>query len=132
MNFKNIVNTIRNTLILDENNSYNNTITIGYIIWGILLISIIIMIISLTIIVGLKKYELKTISIFILWFVGIYPAYKQYEYYKKNLAILSKETICINCKHFNSEAQLCSLIDKHIDKNNILCNGEHWQHNAVN
>ena len=130
------IETIKDIFLLNgfdnTNNSNNNKISsvitpIGYIIFGILLRSIIIMIITLTMIVKVKQYELNSFVMFILWFIGLYPAYKQYYNYKEYISTIKSKTICGQCKYFNEDSYLCILYDEHICINEEICKGEKWE-----
>jgi len=103
------------------------TVTIGSIVWGILLHSAIIIIATTFIVMFLGKRELWWFSAFIFWFVAIYPAYKQYYKFYSRIKKLRTDTLCGKCKYFVIESQLCSVLDEHIGLDTIPCEGESWE-----
>ena len=103
------------------------TVTTGSIIWGILLRSAIIIAITTFVVMFLEKRELWWFSIFIFWFVVLYPAYKQHYKFHDRIKKLQSDTLCGKCKFFVAESQLCSVLDEHIGLNTVPCEGEGWE-----
>jgi hypothetical protein len=106
-------------------------ITSGSILWGILLRSAVLIIITMTLILALDKRELAWFAIFIFWVAVAYPAYRQYTAFNNRLQTLEEDTLCGKCKHFIKESQLCSVLDEHISKDTIPCEGAIWEANPV-
>jgi len=103
------------------------TVTTGSIVWGILLRSAIIIAVTTFVVMFLGKRELWWFSIFIFWFVVIYPAYRQHYKFHDRLKKLRTDTLCGKCKYFVAESQLCSVLDEHIGLDTIPCDGESWE-----
>jgi len=104
-------------------------VTSGSILWGILLRSAVMIIIIIVLVLAFNKRDLAWFGVFIFWFGVVYPAYKQYTAFNKRLSVLEEETLCGKCKHFVKESQLCSILDEHISKDNIPCDGSSWEAN---
>lgn len=103
------------------------TVTTGSIIWGVLLRSALVIIITTFVVMFLEKREFWWASVFLFWFVVIYPAYRQYDKFHDRVKQLKNDTLCGKCKYFIEESQLCSLLDEHIGTNTIPCDGEYWE-----
>ena len=107
------------------------SVTAGSILWGILLRSAVLIIITMILIITLDKREFAWFAVFIFWLAVAYPAYKQYTILSDRLKTLEDETLCGKCKYFIKESQLCSTLDEHISKDNIPCNGLMWEANPL-
>jgi len=105
------------------------TVTSGSILWGILFRSAILIIITTILVLGLNNREFAWFGVFLFWLGVAYPAYRQYTTFIKRLTVLEEETLCGKCKYFVKESQLCSVLDEHISKDNIPCDGEMWEAN---
>ncbi len=102
-------------------------VTTGSVVWGVLLRSAIIITASLFV---LNKFQLREhwwVIVFLLWFLVLYPAYRQYQSYDKRIKEMQEETLCGSCKHFESSSQLCRIYDRHVSKNHIPCEGLNWE-----
>jgi hypothetical protein len=130
--FITIIERLKDLLMFREGSEFDNilippTVTIGSIIWGILLRSAIIIIITTFVVMLLEMREFWWISIFIFWFLVAYPAYRQFNNFNNRIYRLENETICGKCKYFILESQLCSIFDEHIGIDTIPCNGDSWE-----
>jgi len=116
----------------DDNNSVTPVVTIGSIVWGVMLRSIIIITISLYFLVhfGANQYYLITLSS--LWFLVAWPAWRQYSQYYKRMEDFKESTLCGSCIHFEPNSQLCKIYDEHVSKTHIPCEGMAWQPKQFN
>ena len=131
---KQILEKIKDLFMFREGGDTDNyltppQITSGAILWGILLRSAVIIIITIMLVLAFNKRDLAWFGVFIFWIVVAYPAYRQYVTFNNRLNILEEETLCGKCKHFVKESQLCSVLDEHISKDNIPCDGNMWEAN---
>ncbi len=67
------------------------------------------------------------ITAFFVWLVALYPAYKQYTEYNNRIEDFLEDTLCGKCKHFEPSGQLCKLLDVHVTKNSVPCEGLSWE-----
>jgi len=131
---KQILDKIKDLFMFREGGDTDNylippQVTSGSILWGILIRSAVIIIITIILVVALNKRELAWFGVFIFWLGVAYPAYRQYTEFNKRVNVLQEETLCGKCKYFVKESQLCSALDEHISKDNIPCDGEMWEAN---
>jgi hypothetical protein len=130
----NALDKIKDLFMFREGSNTDNylippTVTSGSILWGILLRSAVLIIITIILILALDKREFGWFAVFVFWISVVYPAYKQYTILNNRLEILEEETLCGKCKYFVKESQLCSALDEHISKDNIPCEGTMWEAN---
>lgn len=102
-------------------------ITTGSIVWGILLRTALIIFITFLFYEQLNIRKYWWISLFILWFVAIYPGWRQFNIFKKRSEKLKEETLCGSCKYFDETGQLCRIYDEHISREYIPCGGQSWE-----
>ena len=131
-----IIDKIKDIFMFREGGNLDNylsppTVTSGSILWGVLLRSAILIIVTLLFILISGKREFGWFASFIFWISVVYPAYKQYTALSNRLKALEEETLCGKCKFFVKESQLCSALDEHISKENIPCNGDLWEANPI-
>jgi len=111
-----------------EEDDYNEPrVTVGAIVMGALLRSSVLILFAFF---GIEYLNLRStwwITAFLIWFLGIYPAYKQYEKYQKRMESFQEETLCGKCKHFEPSSQLCKVLDMHVTKLEPPCEGELWE-----
>ncbi len=112
---------------IDDSYSSEPVVTTGSIIWGVLLRSLIIMLLSFFVVEQLSDRSAWWIAFFGFWLFAAYPAYKQFMQFNKRMADFQESTLCGSCKHFNSGGQLCTLYDEHVSKEHIPCGGEDWE-----
>lgn len=105
----------------------NAVITTGAIIWGTLLRSFILMVVSTILIRKYMLYDYIYFLIFILWFFIAMPAYKAYQNFDKDMEDFTESTLCGTCRNFEKSAQLCKIYDQHPTKNFIPCDGLSWE-----
>lgn len=110
-----------------ENNSDMPDVTFGSIVWGALLRSAIVMVSMFYIIPKFDLQQYWYYNLFLIWIIGIYPAYLQNKKYNERIEILEESTMCGSCKYFNKNGQLCKLYDLHVSNNHIPCEGESWE-----
>jgi hypothetical protein len=63
----------------------------------------------------------------VFYFVIIHPVVVQSRKFKVETIDALKDTICAQCKHFDSTAALCMKYDEHPTPENIPCDGIHWE-----
>ncbi len=101
--------------------------TPGSITWGIMLRTAIMVIIS---VIGIGIYGGNKIAysfLILIWIIAIYPGFRQFQEYYKNLEKITEETMCGSCRHFDETSQLCKIYDEHITKDYLPCQGENWE-----
>jgi hypothetical protein len=111
----------------DDNSSDSPTVTTGSIVLGVILRSSIVIIITLFLVNRYDFYEYWWYSFFSIWFFVGFPAYRQFSKFNERMKVLSEETLCGKCKHFNPGAQTCQIYDVHVSKNHIPCEGMEWE-----
>lgn len=67
------------------------------------------------------------ITLFLIWGVGVYPAYIQYQRFNEHIERISEETLCGKCRYFNPTNQLCTILDEHVTDDYVPCGGEAWE-----
>jgi hypothetical protein len=105
------------------------TVTTGSIIWGILLRSAIIIVLTTFIVMYLEQREFWWFALFAFWLGVALPAYRQWTKFHERVDTLKEDTLCGKCRYFVSESQLCALLDDHIGIGTIPCDGESWEAN---
>ncbi len=70
------------------------------------------------------------VALFLLWFLVVYPAFRQYEQYRQIEASVRKEIICATCRYYDPSGIICTLYDEHVGPNNIPCEGLAWEWRA--
>lgn len=111
----------------DTNNIEKPYITMGSIVWGGLVRTILIVVVSWTVV---GYYELRDYwMVPLLAIVGlvIYPAYSQYQHFTSRIEVMQIETLCGSCKHFDPTNQLCIVYDEHVSTTYIPCEGDSWE-----
>ncbi len=91
--------------------------------------------IRLALLIPLIWYFLDIIDYKFWWIISstafyliiIHPAIIQYKKFKEFEIDPLKDTICVQCKHFDSTAALCMKYDEHPEPDNIPCKGIHWE-----
>lgn len=68
-----------------------------------------------------------TIIVFLLWGLGAYPAWLQYQEFNKEVKKIEEGTLCGVCKHFSSTNQLCTIFDVHVIDSEPPCEGVEWE-----
>ena len=112
----------------DEDNYTNQPrVTTGSIVWGILLRTLIIVILSFILFQVYDWYRYWWLSVFAIWLLAAYPAYRQYKKFNDRMDLLEEEILCGSCKYFNKTGQLCMLFDEHVSKNHTPCEGNNWE-----
>lgn len=102
-------------------------VTTGSIVWGILVRTAIIMILSLTLIDYLDLRYNWWIVLVVLWFLVAFPAYQKLKEFNNKANELEESTLCGTCKYFVKSSQLCSIYDEHISEDYIPCEGNDWE-----
>lgn len=111
----------------EEDDYQEPKITVGAIVFGALLRSALLILFSFFGVEYLDMRGMWWITAFLIWFLAIYPAYKQYEQYQKRIANFQQDTLCGKCKHFEPSSQLCKILDVHVTRNEPPCEGELWE-----
>jgi hypothetical protein len=101
--------------------------TTGSIIWGIILRSTLIFILSFVFLEFVQMREHIWIALFLLWFGAIYPGWKQFQVFNKQNKEILEDTLCGSCRNFDPTSQLCKIMDEHVTKNYIPCEGLNWE-----
>ena len=112
---------------IEDNETTKPLVTTGSIVWGVILRSAIIMIISLFFVNNFRGSELWYIMLFAVWFFAAYPGYKQYKQFNSRMKIFQESTLCGTCKFFEPSGQLCIMYDEHVSSNHIPCDGQNWE-----
>lgn len=102
-------------------------ITVGSIVWGVMLRSTILILVTLLL---FEKFDIRFywwFAFFIFWFFVAYPAYRQYQLFQNKMESFKEETLCGSCRYFDSSGQLCTLLDQHVTKNYVPCEGLNWE-----
>ncbi len=102
-------------------------ITSGSIVWGILLRSAIIIMISFIIMAIFEYRPYLYFFFFIFWFAAAYPGWRQYQLFQERVKKVSEETLCGSCRHFEITSQLCKILDEHVTAEYIPCEGLSWE-----
>lgn len=104
-------------------------VTIGSIIWGVLLRTTVIVFGSLLIAMALYQKVVVNwwIIFFAMWVFVVFPAFRQYKKFDERIDELEEQTMCGSCRHFIKDSQLCRLYDEHISFEHLPCNGEAWE-----
>lgn len=101
--------------------------TTGSIVWGVLLRTFLLLMISLLLLENYQMHDYWWLMLFIIWAVAIYPAWRQYRVFQEKVKKISEETLCGSCRNFDITSQLCKIYDEHITKDYLPCNGESWE-----
>lgn len=102
-------------------------ITMGSIVWGVLLRSFVILLLTAFVI---QKYSLQEYwwgALFIIWAFAAFPGYRQYQKFNERMDDFKESTLCGSCRNFEPSGQLCKIYDEHVSKNHIPCDGESWE-----
>ena len=113
----------------EANGSKIPIITSGSVAWGIILRSFIIIMLTFLLLMDRDYQQYWFAALFFLWFLAIYPGYRQYQKFNTRIEIIKEETLCGSCRHFEPTSQLCKIYDEHISKDYIPCEGESWEPN---
>ncbi len=111
----------------DENGTLQPVVTVGSIVWGIILRASIIVLFSFFFIQFFRFHGYWWLALFIFWFAAIYPGWKQFQNFDKKIKDIEENTLCGKCKYFESSGQLCKIYDEHITKEYIPCDGLDWE-----
>ncbi|MBI5324695.1 MAG: hypothetical protein HZB41_05400 [Ignavibacteriae bacterium] len=103
------------------------TITTGSVVWGVILRTAIIMLLSLFLIEYFDLREYWWLLVFILWVGAAYPGWRQYQKFQNRIKSFREETLCGSCIHLDISSQLCKILDEHPTKDYIPCEGASWE-----
>ena len=103
------------------------THTMGSIVWGMILRSSLIFIISFTFVEFAQMREHIWIALFLLWFGALYPGWKQIQVFNRKNRELLEDTLCGSCRNYEPDSQLCRIMDEHITRDYIPCEGLNWE-----
>lgn len=115
----------------EDNNSNKPIITLGAIIWGVLLRVFLIMFLTFIFINILDLYGQWYYVGGSIWFFALFPGYKQYQNFQQRIEVISKNTLCGTCKYYDKNSQLCKIYDEHVSLNHIPCGGDSWEPKSV-
>jgi hypothetical protein len=113
--------------VTDSDSHTEPVVTYGSIVWGVLLRSALLVIITMVLMYEFGHSEVWYLSLFLIWLIALYPGWQQYQNYENRIKKFEEDTLCGSCKHFSSESQLCKLYDVHVTTNDIPCEGESWE-----
>lgn len=113
--------------VSDEDNHNTPQVTMGTIVWGILLRIALIVLPALYLLQTNGRNEVWYIVLFLIWFLALYPGYVQFQKYQERITKFEESTLCGSCRHFSPESQLCKIYDVHVNTNYIPCEGEDWE-----
>ncbi|MBU3741228.1 MAG: hypothetical protein FGM24_02970 [Candidatus Kapabacteria bacterium] len=65
--------------------------------------------------------------LFLMWALGAYPAYRQYQEFNTRIDKMSEDTLCGKCRYFDPTNQLCTILDEHVVDDMPPCEGEAWE-----
>ncbi len=111
----------------DEEGAQQPVITTGSIIWGMILRTAIIVVISFFVVSRYPSSNAVWMLLFALWLIAIYPGWQQFQNFKRKMDKFEEETLCGSCRHFDSSSQLCTIYDEHPTKDYIPCEGLNWE-----
>ncbi len=111
----------------DVDGALQPIITTGSIVWGILLRSFIIIILSFIFMSVYSYHKHWWVSLLLLWLFAAYPGWRQYQSYKKKIQSFEESTLCGKCMHFDPTSQLCKIHDEHVTEDYIPCEGFDWE-----
>ena len=111
----------------DEKGMSQPIVTVGSIVWGVILRASIVVLLSFFFIQFYRFYGYWWVALFIFWFGAVYPGWKQYQTYQIKIKKIEESTLCGTCVHFESSGQLCKIYDEHISSDYIPCDGLDWQ-----
>lgn len=111
----------------DDAGSSQPIITMGSIVWGLILRSSILVFLSFLLVNNLEYRRYWFVALFLIWFLALFPGWRQFQIYQKRIKKFSDETLCGSCKHFEETGQLCRILDEHPTQNNIPCEGMSWE-----
>lgn len=113
--------------VSEDDNHSEPVVTFGSIVWGVLLRTAIVVVITMILMYEFGHSEMWYFSLFLIWLVALYPAWQQYQNYNKRMEKFEEDTLCGSCKHFSPDSQLCKLYDEHVTTTYIPCEGESWE-----
>lgn len=111
----------------EADGSLQPIITVGSVVWGVILRSAIIIALGFLLIQRSEFREYWWFFLFFFWFVAIYPGWRQYSKYQTRIKKLEENTLCGSCKHFEQTSILCKIYDEHVSKEYIPCDGLNWE-----
>jgi hypothetical protein len=114
----------------DDDGTHQPRITTGSVVWGILLRSFVLILISTLLLESLKFREYWFLILFLIWGIAIYPGWRQYKHFQEKMESFQEETLCGSCRNFDADSQLCKIYDEHVTKDYIPCQGESWEPNS--
>lgn len=68
-----------------------------------------------------------TVTLFAIWALGIYPAWRQYSIFNAAVDAIVESTLCGTCRHFNPSNQVCHVLDVHITSSEPPCESLDWE-----
>lgn len=102
-------------------------VTIGSIVWGVLLRTIIVILLITILLESLTLRQYWWFMLFGIWIFAVYPAWKQWSLYHEKVEKFKENTLCGSCKYFDSTGRLCKIYDEHVSVNYIPCDGLNWE-----
>ena len=88
----------------EDSDTQNPKVTTGSIVWGVILRTILMVLLIFFVRERFDFGEYWYMLIFTFWFLVAYPAHRQYQKFTERMETFVEETLCGQCKHFNSTA----------------------------
>ncbi|HYF02251.1 MAG TPA: hypothetical protein VEC36_02660 [Patescibacteria group bacterium] len=110
----------------------NPKVTTGSVIFGAIIRTALIITIAFFIKERFDVEHIWILTMFAIWGIGIFPAYKQYQSFHEKVEDLQQTTLCGSCKYFETSGQLCNLLDEHVSEHYLPCEGQGWEPRHLN
>lgn len=108
-------------------NTTQPVVTTGSIVFGVIIRTAIIIIISFFLVDYFDFRGNWWIVAIALWFLVAFPAYRRYKKFSEETEAFVEETLCGKCRYFDPSSKLCTILDEHPTENYIPCEGESWE-----
>lgn len=113
--------------VSDDDNHNEPVVTHGTIIWGLILRSAIVVVVTIILLGQYRNNDIWYLSLFLMWLFALYPGWTQYKKYENRIKKFKENTLCGSCRNFEETSQLCKIYDQHVSSNNIPCEGMDWE-----
>lgn len=110
-----------------NDDSKEPVVTTGSIIFGALVRTAIVVLAAFFAVEYFDMRGYWWITAFFVWLFAAYPAYRQYSRFNSDIDTFQEDTLCGKCKHFEPSGQLCRILDEHVTRNHIPCEGLSWE-----
>lgn len=110
-----------------DSQSTDPKITVGSIVWGILLRSFLLVIIISLLLESMTMRQYWWFMLFAIWIFAAYPGWIQYKNFAERMKKFKNDTLCGSCRYFDENSQLCKIYDEHVSTNYLPCDGLNWE-----